>query len=184
MRLKDHSGERTDVCDIVLFGCSLHWVRRLFSLGWLAGSGIRPGCRPEVRGRRPAEEARGSAKKVAEAQARIARDRARIAESRRLAALSDSVRSDRLDLAMLLALEAANEGDTPEARESLKRALEARPEAVRFLRVPEGSVTSVACGPEGRIAAGYEVSGGGGVVLFDARGQRLSAAPTVLSRRE
>ena len=37
---------------------------------------------------------------------------------------------------------------------------------------------SVAFGPEGQIAAGYgRVGGGGGVVLFDARGERLRPAP-------
>ena len=81
---------------------------------------------------------------------------------------------------MLLALEAAKEGDTLEARGSLQRSLDARPEVVRFLHVPEGDVTSVAFGPEGKIAAGYGgagVHGGGGVVLFDARGERLRPAP-------
>ena len=46
-------------------------------------------------------------------------------------------------------------GRHPRARGSLQRALDARPEVVRFLLVAEGSVTSVAFGPEGRIAAGY-----------------------------
>ena len=46
------------------------------------------------------------------------------------------------------------------------------------LEVKEGDVTSVAFGPEGQIAAGYSVrGGGGGVVLFDARGERLRPAP-------
>ena len=120
---------------------------------------------------------------VADRDQEIGQDQAeaqtRIAESRRLAALSDAVRPERLDLAMLLALEAAKEGDTLEARGSLQRSLDARPEVVRFLHVPEGDVTSVAFGPEGKIAAGYGVGGGvgGGVVLFDARGERLRPAP-------
>ena len=59
---------------------------------------------------------------------------------------------------MLLALEAAKQGDTLEARGSLQRSLDARPEVVRFLHVPEGDVTSVAFGPEGQIAAGYGVA--------------------------
>ena len=95
------------------------------------------------------------------------------AESRRLAVLSDTVRPERLDLAMLLALAAAKQGDTLEARASLQRSLDARPEVVRFLHVPEGDVTSVAFGPRGQIAAGH----GGGVVVFDARGERLRPAP-------
>ena len=120
---------------------------------------------------------------IAQEQTKKADALTRIAESRRLAALSDAVRPERLDLAMLLALEASNEGDTLEARGSLQRALDARPEVVRFLHVPEGNVTSVAFGPEGKIAAGYSGGGvfggggGGGVVLFDTRGERLRPAP-------
>ena len=102
----------------------------------------------------------------ANVQTGIAQERTRIAESGHLAALSDVVRPERLDLAMLLAVEAAKQGDTLEARGSLQRSLDWRPEVVRFLHVPEGDVTSVAFGPEGKIAAGY--GGGGGVVLFDA----------------
>jgi hypothetical protein len=58
------------------------------------------------------------------------------------------------------------------------------------LEVPEGRVSSVAFGPEGQLAAVYSVvwgpkhpmvdgvfRGGGGVVVFDARGQRLLPAP-------
>ena len=40
------------------------------------------------------------------------------------------------------------------------------------LKVKEGSVTSVAFGPEGQIAAGYDGKRDG-VVLFDARGERV-----------
>ena len=59
------------------------------------------------------------------------------------------------------------------------------------LEVKEGDITSVAFGPRGKIAVGYSVvvtvgtaggffsvrGGGGGVVLFDARGERLRPAP-------
>ena len=117
---------------------------------------------------------------TAREQTKKAEAQTRKAESRRLAVLSDVVRPKRLDLAMLLALEAAKEGDTLEARRCLQRSLDARPEVVRFLHVPEGEVTSVAFGPKGKIAAGYRDRGdvfGGGVVLFDARGERLSPAP-------
>ena len=114
----------------------------------------------------------------ARAQTRIAEAQTRIAESRRLAVLSDAVRPERLDLAMLLAVEAAKQGDTLEARGSLQRSLDARPEVARFLHVPEGDVSSVAFGPAGKIAAGYGDSNFvGAVVLFDARGERLRAAP-------
>src|SRR5215470_13214845 len=52
------------------------------------------------------------------------------------------------------------------------------PAVSRVLPVAEGSVTGVAVGPEGRIAAGYsDGPGDGGVVVFDARGERLRPAP-------
>jgi hypothetical protein len=128
-----------------------------------------------------AEEAAKAEKEqadIANAEKQRADEKAAMAESRRLAVLSDSVRPERLDLAMLLASEAAKEGDTLEARGSLQRSLDARPEVARFLHVPEGDVTSVAFGPEGQIAAGYGVGGArGGVVLFDTRGERLRLAP-------
>src|SRR5262245_44621249 len=62
------------------------------------------------------------------------------------------------------------------------RVTDKSPEASRVLPVAEGSVRCVAFGPEGRIAAGYSVisspSGGvGGVVVFDARGERVRPAP-------
>jgi len=66
---------------------------------------------------------------------------------------------------MLLALE-ASVADTLEARASLQRCIDDRPELSRFLDIPEGNVSSVAFGPEGRIAAGYGARGG--VILFDA----------------
>jgi RNA polymerase sigma factor (sigma-70 family) len=57
------------------------------------------------------------------------------------------------------------------------------PTVSRVLPVAEGGVRAVAFGPEGRIAAGYAFSdvGGrpdrGGVVIFDARGERLRPVP-------
>jgi hypothetical protein len=78
-----------------------------------------------------------------------AKAQAGMAESRRLAVLSDSLKSERLDLAMLLAIQAANDADTLEARGCLQRSLDARPEVARFLHVPEGGVSSVAFGPAG-----------------------------------
>ena len=76
---------------------------------------------------RRAEERRVAEEAERQRQLREAREREKqalaSAESRRLAALSDAVRPERLDLAMLLALEAAKEGDTLEARGSLQRSL-------------------------------------------------------------
>src|SRR5262249_23115578 len=67
--------------------------------------------------------------------------------------------------------------DTLEARGSLQRCLDHRPEFVQFLDVPEGGVRSVAVDLQGRIAAGYSVFQGSGVVLFDGRGERVRPAP-------
>ena len=113
----------------------------------------------------------------ADRQTEFAREQAHIAVSRRLAAESEMVRPSRLDLALLLALEAAKEADTRESRSSLERALDTRPEVIRFLHVPEGDVKSVAFGPEGQIVAGFIVSDHkAGVVHFDRNGNPLSPA--------
>jgi hypothetical protein len=114
--------------------------------------------------------------KKAVAAADLARAQARIAESRRLAALSDSVWPKRLDQAMLLALE-ASVADTLEARSSLQRCIDDRPELCRFLDIPEGGVTGVAFGSGGTIAAGYSRNDGSGVVLLNPKGERLRADP-------
>jgi hypothetical protein len=63
------------------------------------------------------------------------------------------------------------------------RVTDTRPKVSRVLPVAEGGVTSVAFGPDGRFAAGYAgfdahgQVGPGGVVVFDARGERLRPAP-------
>jgi len=126
----------------------------------------------------------GAQKKLADEQrdratkeARHALAQERLAESRRLAALSDAVRPQRLDQALLFALEAMRE-NTLEARGSLQRSLEERPEISYFLDIWEGAVRSVAFGPGGILAAGYKrARGGGGVLLFDAKGGRVRTAP-------
>ncbi len=148
--------------------------RALWLLGALAATVVFAGL-AVWQGHEATKSAYRATKSADEAKAQT-----RLAVSRSLAASSDILRPERLDLAMLLALEAAKEGDTLEARGSLQRALDWRPEVVRFLHVPEGDVTSVAFGPEGQIAAGFGVDARGyvgGVVLFDARGERLRPAP-------
>jgi hypothetical protein len=126
---------------------------------------------------REQEEARKAKKSAAEAeaQARIAREEARVAESRRLAVLSDAARPRRLDVAILLALEASHVKDSLEVRGALQRVLNERPEVARFLHTPEGPSASLAFGPDGRIAAGLDWHGG--VVLFDAQGNRIRTVP-------
>ncbi|WP_165253283.1 NACHT and WD repeat domain-containing protein [Paludisphaera soli] len=99
----------------------------------------------------------------------------RIAESRRLAALSESARTRRLDLALLLALEAIR-GETQEARACLQHALDERPGLSHFVHLPLGRVSTVVYGPGGSLAAGYAGGGGkspGGMAVFDAEGRHL-----------
>jgi WD40 repeat protein len=119
--------------------------------------------------------------KIAKAEKARADEKAKIAESRRLASLSDSVRPNRLDQAMLLALEAYSV-ETPEARRSLFRCIDDCPEVLRFLDIPQGGVTSVAFGPGDTLAVGYSYRGDeddrGGVLLFDANGEKLSDKPS------
>src|SRR5262249_9612653 len=103
--------------------------------------------RQEEARQRELREARERAKGEAEearAQAMIAREAARIAESRRVAALADAARPRRLELAMLLALEAVAAGGTLEGWGSLLRALDTRPEVVCFRRIPKTLVAGVA----------------------------------------
>ena len=61
-----------------------------------------------------------------------------IAESRRLAALSEAERDNRLDRALLLAVEAHDTANTREARNSLFGALVVRPGLTAFLHSDEG----------------------------------------------
>ena len=116
----------------------------------------------------------------AERSAALAKAQSSLADSRRLAALSDLERPERLDLAMLLALEATKTKETTEVRSSLQRSLEERPEVVRFLRTPGGNVNvkSVAFGEEGNLAAAYNSQRGGGrIVLFDIQGNPVADTP-------
>ena len=128
---------------------------------------------------------RGGATKEAKAKTLIA-------ESRRLAALSEVERDNRLDRALLLAVEAhdllaCKDHDTAnmrEARNSLFGALVVRPGLTAFLHSDEGYVSSVAFSPDGKtLAAGYGVGGGGGgVVLWDtARRERLQEKPLAVT---
>ena len=121
---------------------------------------------------------------IAKEQTRIAEERERIATSGQLVALSGSMKNKRLDLSLLLAVEAFRAENTFEARDSLFKALHQRPRLRRFLHKKEGTVTCVAFSTDGRtVAAGYVGGGGfvvgvGGVVLFDVAGRkRLAEEP-------
>jgi WD40 repeat protein len=111
-----------------------------------------------------------------------AREQAAIATSRQLAALSATEREKRLDMSLILAVEALRIGNTFEARNNLSHALQARPALTSFLHVYEGQVHGVTFSPDGKtIAAGYCQRGpnlGSGVLLWDAIGRtRLVDAP-------
>jgi len=99
-----------------------------------------------------------------------AKAKARTSESRRIAALSESERDKHLDLALLLADEAVETENTFEARNSLFRALLARPGLTSFLHADECYVYSVSFSPDGKtLAAGYRSRVGvDGVLLWDA----------------
>jgi WD40 repeat protein len=107
-----------------------------------------------------------------------AEDRARVATSRQLAALSASEQNKNLDFSLILAVEGLQTKNTFEARDSLFKALHARPGLRTFLHVKQGEVTSVAFSPDGRTVAAAFEGAGGGVVLWDAAtGQRLKDDP-------
>jgi len=109
-----------------------------------------------------------------------AKAQARLAESRRLAALSRAERDERLDRALLLAVEANDTANTLEARNMLFGSLVARPGLTAFLQLDQGYGSSLAFSPDGKtLASGYfREYGGGGVVLWDTtRHARLQVQP-------
>ncbi len=93
---------------------------------------------------------------VAQATAVAERDRAdneaRISKSRELAA-SALTQLNRIDLPLLLSLEALHTADTFEARHSLVTALQAQPQLVSFLNGHADWVRAVAYSPDGALIA-------------------------------
>jgi WD40 repeat protein len=119
--------------------------------------------------------------KLAEKNEQTAKRNAAISESRRLAALSDLERSNRLDRALLLAVAAVQAAEKEqinepeEARRSLLLALTARPGLVAYLPGDERAAMATACSRDGHlVAAGYADSlggaGTGSVGLFHREG--------------
>jgi WD40 repeat protein len=116
---------------------------------------------------------------LAKANEEEAKAQAKTSDSRRIAALSESERDKHLDRALLLAVEAVRTENTLEARNSLFRAVIARPGLTSFLHPGGGRVLSVAFSRDSHtLAAGYYSGLGGGVVLWDvARRARLAVLP-------
>jgi WD40 repeat protein/serine/threonine protein kinase len=111
-------------------------------------------------------------------QALAERDRAdqqaRIARSRELSVTS-LTNGDRLDLSLLLSLEALNIADTFEARSSLLTALQAEPHLLAWLAGHTDGVRTVAFSPDGRTIA----SGGrdNTVILWDTQTHAAIGSP-------
>jgi WD40 repeat protein len=90
----------------------------------------------------------------AEEQTRIAIEQRNIALSRQLAVQSRTYLDEALDLASLLAVEAADTRDTVEARGALLDAVQRAPRLVTLLRAHAAAVTSVAFSSDGILASG------------------------------
>jgi WD40 repeat protein len=128
-----------------------------------------------------AEEARGNARK----QSLLAEARLKTATSGQLAVRSGSMRNKRLDLSLLLAVEALQVEENREASDSLFNALQERPGIRAFLHTDEGNTYGVAYDHDGRIlAAAYNSReySGGGVVLWDvATRRRITDKPLAVN---
>jgi WD40 repeat protein len=101
---------------------------------------------------------------------------AQTSESLRLAVLSDAERSYRLDLALLLGVEAIKTKDTYEARNSLLKALQARPGLVSFSHVDLPDISGLAYSPDGKTLIASSRRTGGAVVWDVASGKILGRA--------
>ena len=115
--------------------------------------------------------ARATAQANAEAQARQAL-------SGQLAAQALNQLDERLDLALMLSVQAYRTADTLEARKSLLTSLTSRPQIITYMRdhQPDARISAVAASPNGRLIASGDESGR--VILWDAfSGQRLFPRP-------
>ncbi len=111
----------------------------------------------------------------------LAEQRLKTSTSRRLAALSTFERNRRLDVSLLLAVEAFRTESTFEARDSLYKAVKERPELICFLNMnaAEGTIRNVAFSPDGRtLAVAFDRGvAGGGVVLWDTASRSRQSGP-------
>ena len=124
-------------------------------------------------------QASAEARAAAEADALAQRDRAeserRAAVARQLAAQALALRDERLDLALLLGLEAERLGGTDEVKRSLLAATIARPRLTMLARGKNlGAIGNLAISPDSSILAASSI---GGVALWDtATGLQFLAA--------
>ncbi len=123
----------------------------------------------EAVGQQRTAQANAAAAATAEASAIDQRDnaerQARLAASRQLAAQSLSFADSRLDLALLLGLEANQLSDTFEARSVLLADLLSNPRAVTFLRGHTSEVLGLAFSPTGNLMA--SASKDNTIILWD-----------------
>ena len=88
------------------------------------------------------------------------------------------MRSKRLDLSLLLAVEALRSVNTFEARDSLYNVLQEWPGILSILHVPGSDIKSAEFSPDGKIVAGLCSAWDGGLVLWDvATRKRLADGP-------
>ncbi len=103
-------------------------------------------------------------------QTRQAQSERRLATSRGLLQSAAAQLPERLDLALLLGLEAERERSSPEARSGLLRAVQRGGRLVQFLRFHPDRVNDVVLSADGRTIA--SVSAESGIVLWDVAGKR------------
>jgi WD40 repeat protein/serine/threonine protein kinase len=105
---------------------------------------------------------------------RVADQQASISRSRELA-ITALTTVGRLDLSLLLSLEALNAADTFEARNSLLTALQSRPRLLHFLEAHSEAVRAVTYSPDGRLLA----SGGrdNAIIIWDTQTNRPIMPP-------
>ena len=110
-------------------------------------------------------------RRIADNARQRAIEAARVADSRQLAAQSIQHGDARLDLSLLLGVQAFRTADTFDARAALVRAVQQDPRLERYLHGHEGPVTAVAFHPAGRVLASGDESGA--IIVWDVETGRV-----------